>query len=187
MTIVLKTLSKFDDSRSSYSIKHQILLSILFIIIWHKIIIKFFTSKDDTQGITDKYKFYLIQKINPKTFLYLEWIRSIRVAILEEIAYRIVLFNGVFIQFFKLNIFTSIIMSSIIFGLSHCTTIITDHRSLKDTLEQCNHAFFFGVAMCLIYYYTNSPFSIIFIHLIWNMYLDYQNYKFYNHLYNKSI
>ena len=93
---------------------------------------------------------------------------SIYSPIAEEIVFRLVLLKYILVDKFKLNIYTSIIIQSLIFGSLHLSNITFTTQTKKYTYLQTFSAIITGIISGWVFYHTNSLLPCIFSHIINN-------------------
>ena len=96
---------------------------------------------------------------------------SMQPGLLEELLFRLLVFNIIMLKVFKLNVTTSIIISSLLFGLIHLTHYIYFGQSISKTVITIIQATFTGFLFSFIYANTNLS-TVILVHFL----TDYINF-----------
>ena len=96
---------------------------------------------------------------------------SMQAGLLEELLFRLLVFNIIMLKVFKLNVTTSIIISSLLFGLIHITHYIYFGESISKTVITIIQATFTGFLFPFLYANTNLS-TVILVHFL----TDYINF-----------
>lgn len=96
---------------------------------------------------------------------------SMQAGLLEELLFRLLVFNIIMLKVFKLNVTTSIIISSLLFGLIHITHYIYFGESISKTVITIIQATFMGLLYSYLYANTNLS-TVILVHFL----TDYINF-----------
>jgi hypothetical protein len=97
---------------------------------------------------------------------------SMQSGLLEELLFRLLVFNIIMLKVFKLNVTTSIIISSLLFGLIHITHYIYFGESISKTVITIIQATFTGFLLPFLYANTNLS-TVILVHFL----TDYINFN----------
>jgi hypothetical protein len=97
---------------------------------------------------------------------------SMQAGLLEELLFRLLVFNIILLKVFKLNVTTSIIISSLLFGLIHITHYIYFGESISKTVITIIQAIFAGFLLPFLYANTNLS-TVILLHFL----TDYINFN----------
>ncbi len=97
---------------------------------------------------------------------------SMQAGLLEELLFRLLVFNLIMVKFLKLDVTTSIILSSILFGLIHLTHYYYFDENISETVITIIQATFVGVLYAFLYANTNLS-TVILLHFV----TDYIDFK----------
>ena len=103
----------------------------------------------------------------------------------EEIISRLIIFNFVLIKLLKINVNTSIIISGILFGLTHITQYIFFGKNIYNTLAVIIQAIPSGMLFAYVYANTNLTTAII-LHFLMD-YIDFMLLRCNKPLYKKML
>jgi membrane protease YdiL (CAAX protease family) len=144
------------------------------------------TKKTDTINtkykINSKFEDMYNNNIKPIEYIISGIWSSIYAGITEELTFRFLLMNVIFLQQLKLKPIIAIILSSFIFGLTHMINIKS--QNIKETFIQSINAFSSGILDGFIYYKTGNLGITIISHIIYDMIImilsGIEYYKYYN-------
>ena len=90
---------------------------------------------------------------------------SMQAGLLEELLFRLLVFNLIMLKLLKLDVTTSIIISSLLFGLIHITHYIYFGENISKTVITIIQATFMGLLYSYLYANTNLS-TVILLHFL---------------------
>jgi hypothetical protein len=103
----------------------------------------------------------------------------------EELVFRLLIFNVILIKYFKLGLTKSILISSVIFGLTHINQYISFGVNIYNTMGVIIQAIFGGIIFAYIYANTNLT-TVIVVHFLID-YIDFMFLRCNKSLYKKML
>jgi len=95
-------------------------------------------------------------------------ISQIGTGIFEELFFRVILFYLIYCILKDKSLIKALVVTSILFGLSHFTNLIDSDNSLPSVINQCIFAYSLGIIFQLIFLKTRSIFIGICLHGVWD-------------------
>ena len=110
---------------------------------------------------------------------------AINAGVSEELVFRLLIFNIILIKYLKIDINKSIIISSLLFGLSHINQYISYGTNLNSSIVTIIQAIPVGMLLCYLYVNTNLTTAIIAHFLI--DYIDFIFLRCNKNIYKKML